>query len=247
LTSMIYPGKNNNMKTGKLYLIPTPLGEPGLRDVLPHGNLAIIENIEIFIVEEIRTARRFLKQTGISKPIHTLIFHELNEHTRSEETVNYLDGALEGKDIVLLSEAGLPCIADPGNTIVRLAHQKGIQVIPLVGPSSLLLALMASGLNGQQFIFHGYLPIKPNERNNAIRQLEKDIHLHHRTQLFIEAPYRNNGMLESILKACNPETMLCVAADLTQETEYISSRPIRLWKKDIPDLHKRPAVFLLGE
>jgi 16S rRNA (cytidine1402-2'-O)-methyltransferase len=244
---MIYPGKNENMKTGKLYLIPTPLGEPGFRDVLPHGNLAIIENIEIFIVEELRTARRFLKQIGVSKPIHSLIFHELNEHTQPEETGNYLDGALEGKDIALLSEAGLPCIADPGNTIVKLAHQKGIQVIPLVGPSSLLLALMSSGLNGQQFIFHGYLPVKPNERINAIRLLEKDIHLNHRTQLFIEAPYRNNSMLESILKSCNPETMLCVAVDLTQETEYISSRPIRLWKKDIPDLHKRPAVFLLGE
>jgi 16S rRNA (cytidine1402-2'-O)-methyltransferase len=242
-----YLGNRDPMKTGNLYLIPTPLGEPAGRDVLPAANHAILNSIDIYIVEEIRTARRFLKHSGIIKPIDSLTFLEINEHTRPEETGSYLEGALMGKNIGLLSEAGLPCVADPGNSIVKLAHRQGIQVIPLVGPSSLLLALMASGLNGQQFIFHGYLPVKPNERINSLRSLEKDIFSHHRTQIFIETPYRNMALIESITKACHSEILLCIAADLTLESEFISTRPVRMWKQDVPDLHKHPAVFLLGE
>lgn len=235
------------MINGKLYLIPTPLGDTDLGHILPEGNHAILDSIDIYIVEEIRTARRFLKKAGIAKSIDQLTFHELNEHTDPTETESYLDGALEGKNIGLLSEAGLPCIADPGNRIVGLAHRKGIQVIPFVGPSSLMLALMSSGFNGQQFIFHGYLPVKPDERILALRSLEKDVHQHHRTQIFIEAPYRNVAMLESIHKACRPDTLLCIAVDLTLSSEFISTRQVRSWKNNLPDLHKRPAVFLLGE
>jgi 16S rRNA (cytidine1402-2'-O)-methyltransferase len=247
LTCCPYPGKAERMKNGKLYLIPTPLGEPGWRDVLPLGNLDVINALELFIVEEIRTARRFLKAAGIIKPIDSLRFFELNEHTPPGDTESYLDETLAGKDIGLLSEAGLPCIADPGNSIVKLAHRKGISVIPLIGPSSLLLALMSSGLNGQQFVFHGYLPVRPPERMSAIRLLEKDIQQHKRTQIFIEAPYRNMAMVDSIIKSCHPETLLCIAADLTLESEFISTRPVRMWKNNLPDLHKRPVVFLLGE
>ncbi|NVO18806.1 MAG: SAM-dependent methyltransferase [Bacteroidetes bacterium] len=235
------------MKPGILYLIPTPLGDPGEELVQFPGNKEIIESLEIFIVEELRTARRFLKKSGISRSIDALTFFELNEHTVQQESEHFLDPALAGKNIGLLSEAGLPCIADPGHTVVMLAHRKGIRVIPLVGPSSLMLALMASGMNGQQFVFHGYLPAKPNERVQALRSLEKDIHIHHRTQIFIEAPYRNQAMLDSIRNSCNGETRLCIAIDLTMETEYISTRPIAGWKNNLPDLHKRPAVFLLGE
>jgi 16S rRNA (cytidine1402-2'-O)-methyltransferase len=235
------------MENGKLYLIPTPLGESSRRDILPAGNKAIIDTIDIFIVEEIRTARRFLKKEGINRSLDSLLFYELNEHTLVEDTRHYLDETRTGKNIGLLSEAGLPCVADPGNIIVKQAHMLGIQVVPLVGPSSLMLALMASGFTGQQFVFHGYLPVKPNERGNTLRSIEKDLHTHHRTQVFIETPYRNMAMLESIRKACHPDTLLSISADLTLETEFISTRPIRMWKNNLPDLHKHPSVFLLGE
>jgi 16S rRNA (cytidine1402-2'-O)-methyltransferase len=234
------------MTIGKLYLIPTPLGDTGHYQGLPSENQEILDSIGVFIVEELRSARRFLKSAGIQLCFDSLIFHELNEHTRDEDSESYLNEAMNGMNTGLLSEAGLPCVADPGNIIVKLAHSKGIQVIPLVGPSSLMLALMASGFNGQQFTFNGYLPVKPSERISALRLLEKDMMMHKRTQLFIETPYRNMAMLDSIIKACHPETMLCVAVDLTLATEYISTRPVRLWKNNLPDLHKRPAVFLLG-
>jgi 16S rRNA (cytidine1402-2'-O)-methyltransferase len=235
------------MKPGILYLIPTPLGDSGEELMQFPGNKDIIDSLEVFIVEELRTARRFLKKSGISRTIDSLTFFELNEHTVQEESELFLNPALEGKNIGLLSEAGLPCIADPGHSIVKLAHKKGMRVIPLVGPSSLMLALMASGMNGQQFIFHGYLPAKPNERVSALRSIEKDIHTHHRTQIFIEAPYRNQAMLESIRSSCHGDTRLCIAIDLTMESEYISTRSVAGWKNNLPDLHKRPAVFLLGE
>ncbi len=234
------------MSKGKLYLIPTPLGETGFENALPAYNHQVLEKISVYIVEELRTARRFLRRAGISKPIDALTFHELNEHTVPEEAAAYLDEALKGSDIGLLSEAGLPCVADPGNIVVKQAHSKGIQVIPLVGPSSLMLALMASGLNGQRFIFHGYLPVNPAQRATSLKALEKDISLNNRTQIFIETPYRNLAMFESIVRVCQPDTLLCIAADLTLDSQFISTLTVRQWKSKLPELHKRPAVFLLG-
>ncbi|MFA5973534.1 MAG: SAM-dependent methyltransferase [Lentimicrobiaceae bacterium] len=234
------------MNKGNLYLIPTPLGETGFEATLPTYNLQILLRIDTFIVEELRTARRFLRKAGYTKDFETVTFHLLNEHTPDNEAVSMLENAISGQYIGLLSEAGLPCIADPGNIVVRLAHQKGIRVIPLTGPSSIMLALMASGLNGQNFVFHGYLPVKPDERTKALRELENAASKGNQTQIFIETPYRNLQMLESIVKTCHASLTLCIAADLTLETEWIRSMPVIEWKRQKPELHKRPAVFLLG-
>ncbi len=234
------------MAKGNLYLVPTPLGDTGFASKIPPLNLEILQHIDTFIVEELRTARRFLRKAGYMKDFETVTFHVLNEHTPDHEAMEMLEKAGNGQHIGLLSEAGLPCIADPGNIVVRLAHRKGIRVIPLTGPSSIMLALMASGFNGQNFAFHGYLPVKPNERIKALRNLEHIVAGSDQTQIFIETPYRNLAMLESIVKTCHPNLMLCIAADLTLETEWIRSLPIRDWKNQKPDLHKRPAVFLLG-
>ena len=234
------------MKKGNLYLIPTPLGETGFEAGIPLYNLQILQQINTFIVEELRTARRFLRKAGYTNDFEAVNFYLLNKHTPENEAVTMLENATAGENIGLLSEAGLPCIADPGNIVVRLAHLKGIGVIPLTGPSSIMLALMASGLNGQNFVFHGYLPIKPDERTRAIRELEQAATKGNQTQIFIETPYRNMAMLESILKSCHPSLILCVAADLTLETEWIRSMTVQEWKKEKPELHKRPAVFLLG-
>lgn len=234
------------MNRGNLYLIPTPLGETGFETGMPAYNLGILQHIDTFIVEEIRTARRFLRKAGYIKDFETVTFYLLNEHTPDEEVTDMLEKSLQGMHIGLLSEAGLPCIADPGNIVVRLAHYKGIRVVPLTGPSSIMLALMASGLNGQRFTFYGYLPIKPDERTRTLKDLENMISHGNGTQIFIETPYRNLQMLESILKTCHPSHMLCIAADLTLSTEWIRSMTVNEWKKQKPDLHKRPAVFLLG-
>jgi 16S rRNA (cytidine1402-2'-O)-methyltransferase len=234
------------MTKGNLYLIPTPLGETGFEASLPAYNLQILQTIDVFIVEELRTARRFLRKAGYTKDFENVEFYLLNEHTPDNEALTMLEKAGSGQNIGLLSEAGLPCIADPGNIVVRLAHQKGIRVIPLTGPSSIMMALMASGFNGQNFVFHGYLPVKPEERAKALRELEQAQARHNQTQIFIETPYRNIAMLESIVKTCHPSLMLCIAVDLTLTTEWIRSLAISEWKKQKPDLHKRPAVFLLG-
>ncbi len=234
------------MTKGNLYLIPTPLGDTGFETGLPAYNLQIIKEIDTFIVEELRTARRFLRKAGYTRDFESVTFYLLNEHTPDNEASHMLEKALAGKAVGLLSEAGLPCVADPGNIIVRLAHRKGIRVIPLTGPSSIMLALMSSGLNGQNFVFHGYLPVKPDERIKALRELEHAAALGNQTQIFIETPYRNVAMLESIIKTCHPSMLLCIAADLTLETEWIRSMPVHEWKKENPQLHKRPAVFLLG-
>lgn len=234
------------MAKGNLYLVPTPLGETGLEAGLPPFNMQIVLHLDTFIVEEFRTARRFLRKAGYSRDFESVTFYLLNEHTPDNETETMLAEALNGKNIGLLSEAGLPCIADPGNIVVRLAHRKGIRVIPLTGPSSIMLALMASGLNGQNFAFHGYLPIKPDERSKVLRELEHAALKDNQTQLFIETPYRNLAMLESILKVCHPSLMLCIAVDLTLETEWIRCMPVREWKNQKPEINKRPAVFLLG-
>ena len=234
------------MIKGNLYLIPTPLGDTGFEAGMPLFNLQILQQINTFIVEELRTARRFLRKAGYTKDFETVNFYLLNEHTPDNEAVTMLEKAIAGENIGLLSEAGLPCIADPGNIVVRLAHRKGIRVIPLTGPSSIMLALMASGLNGQNFVFHGYLPVKPDERSKTLRELEQAAAKGNQTQIFIETPYRNMAMLESILKTCHPSLMLCIAADLTLETEWIRSMTVQEWKKEKPELHKRPVVFLLG-
>jgi len=234
------------MNRGNLYLIPTPLGETGFESGLPAYNLKILQIIDTFIVEELRTARRFLRKAGYTKDFEMVSFYLLNEHTPDNEVAVMLEKALAGHHIGLLSEAGLPCIADPGNIAVRHAHRKGIRVIPLTGPSSIMLALMASGLNGQNFVFHGYLPVKPDERTKALRDLENSASRNNQTQIFIETPYRNMQMLESIVKICHPSITLCIAADLTLETEWIRSMPVSDWKRQKPELNKRPAVFLLG-
>jgi 16S rRNA (cytidine1402-2'-O)-methyltransferase len=231
---------------GILYLIPTPLGECELQQCLPVYNIELLNSVDIFIVEELRTARRFLRKAGIQKRIDEITFLELNEHTETIETKHYLDEAFHGKNIGLLSEAGIPCVADPGSVIVKLAHESGIQVKPLNGPSSIMLALMASGLNGQQFIFHGYLPVKVDQRKKALRILEQDALQTGKTHIFIETPYRNNAMLQTIVDTCHPDTKLSIAADLTLETEFIRTATTSKWKKNTPDLNKRPAVFLIG-
>lgn len=233
---------------GKLYLIPTPLGEGG-GYTLPADLQAIMPQLDTFIVERAKTARHFIKQYCPGKPLQDLLLFELNEHTDPQEVADMLQPALEGKDIGLLSEAGCPGVADPGAEAVRLAHRAGIEVRPLVGPSSLLLALMASGLDGQRFCFHGYLPPQRPELAKTLKQLEQQSARRHETQLFIETPYRNRQVLETALQTLSPTTLLCIAADLTLPTQFILTLPIAEWKKaTLPDLHKRPTVFLfLGD
>ncbi|HPT14316.1 MAG TPA: SAM-dependent methyltransferase [Bacteroidales bacterium] len=231
---------------GNLYLFPSPLGDAAVDDCLPPLNRHILNTLDHFIVEELRTARRFLKKAGYKGKIDDTFFFVLNEHTADEEISNYLEPTQEGKGVGLMSEAGLPCIADPGHKIVALAHRKGIRVVPLTGPSSLMLALMASGFNGQQFTFHGYLPVKPHERTKSLKKLEREARLTGYSQIFIETPYRNLSMLETIVTACAPETRLCIATSLTLPDEFITTMPVSHWKKKVPDIQKKPAVFIIG-
>jgi 16S rRNA (cytidine1402-2'-O)-methyltransferase len=213
--------------------------------VIPGFNLEIIHRLKIFIVEEIKTARRFMRKAGYKGNFNDIEFFINNEHTQAEEKIEIFSLFGRGKDIGLLSEAGVPCVADPGAEIVREAHERGIGVRPLVGPSSILLSLMASGFNGQHFVFHGYLPVKKGAREATLRSIEKDIYRENRTQIFIEAPYRNMRLFETIISICSPSTKLCTAADLTSSTEFIRTKTIGEWKKQRPELHKRPVVFLL--
>jgi 16S rRNA (cytidine1402-2'-O)-methyltransferase len=232
------------MPTGNLYLIPVPLGEIAPGRILPEYHSEVINSLTEFIVEDLRTARRNLKAMGMKRPIDTLLFHELGKHSDATIYSSYLTSVLEGQDIGLLSDAGCPGVADPGAAIVRLAHEKNIRVIPLVGPSSILLALMASGSNGQQFCFHGYLPIGRPERIKKIKELEQTVSRSGQTQLFIETPFRNNQLLEDILKEGKGDLLLCIATDITLPTEFIRTKRISEWKKNVPDLNKRPTVFL---
>ena len=231
---------------GKLYLIPTFLSVTESRQVFPAYNAGIIAKLDVFIVENIRTARRFLRKTGYDKDFDTeVVFHILNKHTGERELSHFLEMALKGKDIGLLSEAGTPCIADPGAKIVALAHRRGIRSIPLVGPNAIMLALMASGFNGQNFSFHGYLPIEKQERKRKLLQLQQKIIKEAQTQIFIETPFRNQALFDSILQTCNSDLLLCIATDLTGAKEKIRTQSIALWKKEKPDFHKIPTVFLL--
>jgi len=233
------------MHSGKLFLIPAPLGDGDVLSVIPQGTLDILQKLQFFIVEELRPARRYLKKAGIKTPIEELNFFELNEHTPEKDIPALLQPVLEGNHMGLLSEAGAPAVADPGASLVALAHRRNIEVIPLVGPSSLLLALMASGLNGQSFAFAGYLPVKSRERQQRIRQLEKRSVIERQTQLFIETPYRNHALLNDLLLCCNPATHLCIAANITMPDAYIHTKTISEWKKTTVAIHKKPCIFLL--
>ncbi|MCK4569934.1 MAG: SAM-dependent methyltransferase [Bacteroidales bacterium] len=233
------------MKKGDLYLIPTLLGDSPVGDVMPGNIKDTIGKIKHFVVEDLRTARRFLKKIDKSADIDALRFYLLNEHTKAEEVSTLLKPLLEGADLGLMSEAGTPCIADPGASLVSLAHENNIRIIPLTGPSSITLALMASGFNGQNFAFHGYLPVDNRSRATAIRKLEQDAYRKDQTQVFIETPYRNMKMFESIIETCNPQTRLCIAARLTTTGEMIKTLPVAKWKKNPPAIHKQPAVFLI--
>ena len=237
--------QENNTMAASLFLIPTTLGDTAISKVLPDYNKTVILSVKHFIVENIRTARRFLKKTEPDMDINSLTFFTLNKHTSKESIAGFLKPVEEGYSVGIISEAGCPAIADPGAEVVALAQQKNIQVIPLVGPSSILLALMASGFNGQSFTFHGYLPIENDQRIKTLKTLEQRIHSENQTQLFIETPYRNNKILEDILKTCKPSTKLCIAADITLDCEYIKTLSVSDWKKQKPDLSKRPCIFAL--
>ena len=232
---------------GVLYLVPNTLGNPDTKASIPEGISHRVSHISVFIVENLRNARRYLKRLNRDTDIDSLTFFELNEHTQENEIPSFLEALENGHDAAVISEAGVPGVADPGAAVVRIAHEKGIRVVPLTGPSSLLLALMASGLNGQAFRFHGYLPVKRPERIKRIREIEQEVIRQGETQLFIEAPYRNDALLADILESCRPSTLLCIAADITMETEFISTRPVAFWKRKKPALHKRPVMFLLGK
>lgn len=230
-----------------LYLIPTTLGDTSIERVLPPDLTQLISSIPVFIVENLRTARRFLKKVNPAIVIDDLLFFELNQHTEKKEISRFLEPNQKGLDIGIISEAGCPGVADPGADVVRIAHTKNIRVVPLVGPSSILLALMASGMSGQNFAFNGYLPIKNPEKSQQIKMLENRMQTEGQTQIFIEAPYRNAQLLDDLLKNCDPNTMLCIAVDITLETEFILSKPVSYWKTHIPDIQKRPAIFMIGK
>jgi 16S rRNA (cytidine1402-2'-O)-methyltransferase len=228
---------------GKLLLLPTGLNENVF--CIPQHNTKLIRNLKYFIVEELRTARRFLKKIDNEICIDELEFFILNEHTDISMISQYLKMAQDGHDIGLLSEAGTPCVADPGSEIVRIAHEYGIQVVPLSGPSSIIMALMSSGFNGQNFTFHGYLPVDKTLCLKKIKDIETSAYRNDQTQIFIETPYRNNQLLDNILTICRAETRLCIAVDLTSENEKIISKSVKEWRLLKADFHKRPAVFLL--
>jgi len=234
------------MAYGALYLIPCTLGDTPAEQVLPQHVIDMARRLRHFVVEHPKTARQFLSAIKPEQPIQTLQFASLNEHTATQELADLLTPLLAGQDVGLISEAGCPGIADPGADLVNLAHRKGIRVVPLVGPSSILLALMASGLNGQCFAFHGYLPIEDAERKVAIIALEAESIRRKQTQLFIETPYRNEKMFGALLAHCRPQTQLCVATDITLSSEQIETRSIAQWKlQPAPQLNKRPSLFLL--
>ena len=238
---------NHKMNTGTLYLIPCTLGETQIDAVIPFYVQQVLNNIDEYIVEDVRSARRYLKKVGIIKSLDDIIFHCLNKHSKAEEVSYYLSNIAFGKNIGIISEAGCPGIADPGAEIVKIAHQNNIKVVPLVGPSSILLALMASGLNGQVFQFHGYLPKDRNERIKKIKELEKAAIQKSETQIFIETPFRNLHLFEDIINTCHSSLLLCIGCDITLPGEFIKTKSILEWKNKLPEINKRPAIFLINK
>ncbi len=233
-------------KKGTLYLFPVTLGNNDrINRVIPVFNHEVLFGIRYFVVENVRSARRFIRKTGHPLPIDEMQFFELNKYTPEADVTAYLKPLEEGSDVGVLSEAGTPAVADPGALVVNLAHRKKIRVVPLVGPNSIILALMSSGFNGQQFRFHGYLPIAMPQRLKKINEIEQEAWQKGISQIFIETPYRNNQMLESLKKTCKPQTLLCVACDLTLPSEKVIVQNIAGWKKETADFHKKPAVFIL--
>ena len=229
---------------GHLYLIPTPLGDYPPQQVLTPAVLELLPKIKLFFVEELRTARRFLSAAGLKGQIDALELHELNEHTTPEE-ISAMAALLAGNEAALISEAGLPAVADPGAQLVALAHEKGVEVVPEVGPSSLMMALMASGMNGQHFAFEGYLPVKPDQRRARIAELERRSQRERQSQIVIETPYRNDALLADLLSVCRAETRICIAADITLPTQFIKSLTVERWRKEKPVIGKRPCVFVI--
>lgn len=228
-----------------LFLIPVTLGDTEHRRVLPEYNLEVILGIRHFIVENVRTARRFLKKAAPSIVIDELTFYELNKHTSPDEVAGYLAPLSKGESVGVISEAGCPAVADPGADVVAIAQRKNYPVVPLVGPSSIILSVMGSGFNGQSFAFHGYLPIDATDRTRKIKQLEGRIYAEDQTQLFIETPYRNNKLAEELVRTCHPSTRLCIASNITCEDEYIHTRSVKEWAGKLPDLSKKPTIFLI--
>ncbi len=233
------------MKQACLYLFPTPISDGDLAESLPEYNKEALNLCKDFIVENIRTSRRFLRRSDYKHSLDEVNYYELNKHSKEEDIVGYLRPIEEGRNLGLMSEAGLPCIADPGAIIVRMAQDKGIRVVPLVGPSSIMMALMASGFNGQSFAFLGYIPIEKRDRSERIREIEKTMLRDNQTQIFIEAPYRNNQLLEALINNLKPSTRICIASDILLDSEEIITRYAKDWKKNKPDLHKRNTVFLI--
>jgi len=230
---------------GKIFLIPCGLGGENESEILPAQTIALTNELDEFIVEKEKTARHFLKRIGYEKPLNDLILHPLNKHTQVNDVAGYLKSCKAGKDIGLISEAGCPAVADPGAAIVEIAHEAGIQVVPLVGPSSILMALMASGMSGQSFVFHGYIPKDKGERTRFIRRMESDAKSKKQSQIFMETPFRNNQILEEVLTTCSSLTKLCIACNISTPGEKINTKTIQEWKKSQVDLHKKPTVFVL--
>lgn len=230
---------------GTLYLIPVMLGDNPADEVLPIKVARIIELIDTYVVENSKVARKFIKAIVPTKSQPSLQLFELNKHTDSKELNTFIQPLLEGKNMGLMSDAGCPGIADPGAVVVKMAHEKGIKVVPLVGPSSILLSMMGSGMNGQSFTFNGYLPIDKSDKKTMLKNLEKWSHERNQSQIFIETPYRNNQLLEEMTQTLHPNTLLCIACDITLPTEFLQTKTISYWKKNKPELHKRPCIFIL--
>lgn len=235
------------MEKGRVFLFPTPIAQGGVEDCLPRKNADCLKQCDCFVVEELRTARRFLRKAGYDRSFEETEFFLLNEHTKDEVVNEYLRPLREGKNVGVMSEAGLPCVADPGARFVALCQREGFEVVPFVGPCSLMMALMSSGFNGQSFAFVGYLPVEKSARMKKIRDLETSAYRFAQTQIFIEAPYRNNHLFESLLAVCRGETLLCVAADIGEQSMEIRTKSINSWRKEGMDLNKRNTVFLISK
>ena len=233
------------MAFGKLYLLPVPLAENTAIAVLPATHTELINHIRHYVVENEKTARKWLKEMGLKTPQSELEILVYGKHSEKQNLAPYFKAIKDGNDVALMSEAGCPGIADPGAELVAEAHRLGVEVVPLTGPSSILLSLMASGFNGQSFAFHGYLPIDKSARSKRLKELESMAERFSQSQIFIETPFRNNQLLDDILYSAHPQTQLCIACDITAESEFIQTKTLANWKKEKPDLHKRPAIFIL--